>query len=87
MQYVNDDMDEVFRRAAEHYPLDTNSSNWDKVARALASPEDPQPEQPKKKNNRKQFKRKGEAKKQSCLPGHDHGATGDEQAGKNKKVK
>ena len=55
MQYVNDDMDEVFRRAAEHYPLDTNSSNWDKVARALASPEDPKPEQPKKKNNRKQF--------------------------------
>ena len=34
-----------------------------------------------------QFKRKGKAKKKPYLPGHDHGATCNEQAGKNKKVK
>jgi hypothetical protein len=35
MQYVNDDMDELFKRAAENYPLDTNSANWNKVLAAL----------------------------------------------------
>ena len=35
MQYVNDDMDELMRRAAEHYPLDTNSANWSKVLAGL----------------------------------------------------
>jgi len=35
MQYVNDDMDELFRRAAENYPLDTNSANWNKVLAGL----------------------------------------------------
>jgi hypothetical protein len=35
MQYVNDDMDELLRRAAENYPLDTNSANWNKVLTAL----------------------------------------------------
>ena len=35
MQYVNDDMDELMRRAAENYPLDTNSANWNKVLAAL----------------------------------------------------
>jgi hypothetical protein len=35
MQYVNDDMDELFRRAAENYPLDTKGADWNKVLGAL----------------------------------------------------
>jgi hypothetical protein len=35
MQSVNDDMDELFRSAAENYPLDTNSADWNKVLSAL----------------------------------------------------
>jgi hypothetical protein len=36
MQYLNDDnMDELFRRAADDYPLNTDSKNWDKVMSAL----------------------------------------------------
>jgi len=35
MQYVNDDMDELFKRAAEDYPLDTSSADWNKVLAAL----------------------------------------------------
>jgi hypothetical protein len=37
MQYVNDDMDELFKRAAEDYPLHTNSADWNKVLAALQS--------------------------------------------------
>jgi hypothetical protein len=36
----NDDLDNLFRRAAEDYPLRTNSSDWDKVARELDEGED-----------------------------------------------
>jgi hypothetical protein len=35
MQYVNDDMDDMFRKAAESYPLDARGSDWDKVLAAL----------------------------------------------------
>jgi hypothetical protein len=35
MQYVNDDMDELFKRAAEDYPLDTSNADWNKVLAAL----------------------------------------------------
>jgi hypothetical protein len=35
MQYVNNDMDDLFRRAAENYPLDTKSADWDKIAAEL----------------------------------------------------
>src|ERR1700722_7234030 len=36
MQYLNDDnMDELFRRAANNYPLNTDSGNWDKVNAAM----------------------------------------------------
>src|SRR5690242_254884 len=49
MQYVNDDMDELFRRAAENYPLDTGNANWNKVWAALQHPE----EQPVEKPDRK----------------------------------
>ncbi len=50
MQYVNDDMDELFRRAAENYPLDTGGSDWEKVAAKLA--EAPPPEPVRKKDRR-----------------------------------
>src|SRR5215208_2531501 len=39
MQYVNDDMDEVFRKAAENYPLDTSTKDWNKVLSALQNPD------------------------------------------------
>jgi hypothetical protein len=35
MQYINDDMDELFRRAAENYPLNTNSADWNEVQKKL----------------------------------------------------
>ena len=41
MQYVNDDMDELFRKAAKDYPLDTSGSDWSKVAAALQHAADP----------------------------------------------
>src|SRR5687768_4698087 len=31
MQFVNDDMDDLYRRAAEDYPLKTDSGDWNKV--------------------------------------------------------
>jgi hypothetical protein len=37
MRYTDDDMDELYRRAAENYPLNTNSADWDKVADKLYS--------------------------------------------------
>jgi hypothetical protein len=35
MQPLNDDMQELFRRAAEEYPLNTDGSDWDKVMQQL----------------------------------------------------
>jgi hypothetical protein len=35
MQFINDDIDQLFRRAAEEYPLNTNSADWSKVQKAL----------------------------------------------------
>src|SRR5215218_9150723 len=35
MQHVNDDMDDLVRRAAKEYPLNTNSGQWEKIADAL----------------------------------------------------
>src|SRR4051812_30356694 len=32
---VNDDMDELFRKAADDYPLRTDSADWEKVRRQL----------------------------------------------------
>jgi len=51
MQYLNDDMDELFRKAAEDYPLNTGGANWEKL-NAMLSPkeEDAQP-----KKNRRQL--------------------------------
>src|SRR5574337_856772 len=54
MQYVNDDMDELFRRAAENYPLDTKGADWSKVVAALQgeAQEKTIPEKKKNKNGR-----------------------------------
>jgi len=35
MQPINDDMDELFRRAGEDYPLDTSSADWEQVAKKM----------------------------------------------------
>jgi hypothetical protein len=35
MQSLNDDMDELFRRASEEYPLNTDGSDWNKVLHEL----------------------------------------------------
>ena len=53
MQEANDNMDELFRRAAENYPLDTSSKDWNKVALALQSEQDIAP--PVKKEHRGKF--------------------------------
>lgn len=49
---VNDDMDELFRRAAESYPLKTDTSDWQKVEQNLAAsaPEIPVRGRAKNKN-------------------------------------
>lgn len=50
MQYVNDDMDELFRRAAENYPLNTSSADWNKVLTALQGQAQEQTIAEKKRN-------------------------------------
>jgi hypothetical protein len=55
MQYVNDDMDELFRRAAKDYPLNTESADWEKVKKALQDSSDGDDEKPTKRNNRRHF--------------------------------
>lgn len=35
MQSINDDMDELYRKAGENYPLKTDGANWDKVLQQL----------------------------------------------------
>ena len=51
MQYVNDDMDDVFRRAAKNYPLDTSGADWNKVMEGLQGQEASIP--PNKKSHRR----------------------------------
>jgi hypothetical protein len=40
---VNDNMDELFRRAAENYPLKTDTSDWQQVEQKLAATEPDKP--------------------------------------------
>lgn len=54
MQYVNDDMDELFRRAAKDYPLNTTGADWEKVQKTLDEPPAPG-ERPSNRSNRRQF--------------------------------
>jgi hypothetical protein len=35
MQYVNDDIDDLLKKAGKNYPLYTNSGDWEKIANAL----------------------------------------------------
>jgi hypothetical protein len=53
MQYVNDDMDDVFRKAAEGYPLDTSGADWNKVLAGLQGKEEPV--QPARKRDQRRY--------------------------------
>ena len=46
MQLINDDIDDLYRRAAEDYPLHTDSGNWNKVFGALQEPHGAQKNKP-----------------------------------------
>ncbi|GAC1426261.1 MAG: hypothetical protein NVSMB67_28920 [Flavisolibacter sp.] len=35
MQFQNNDIDDIFKKAAENYPLNTSKSNWEKISAAL----------------------------------------------------
>jgi len=52
MRSIDDDMDDLFRRAADNYPLNTNSSDWNKVNDALQSPAPVEKVKEKKKYRR-----------------------------------
>jgi hypothetical protein len=50
MKYNNGDMDDLFRRASERYPLRTDSADWDKLAGALdGGPTAPSDDQEKRR--------------------------------------
>ncbi|HTE23330.1 hypothetical protein [Flavitalea sp.] len=51
MQHLNDDMDEMFRKAADDYPLNTGNPDWNKVAEGLSQEKNPEP--PVKRSYRK----------------------------------
>lgn len=53
MQSLNDDMDELFRRASEEYPLNTNGADWNKVMQQLHHKEGDLPDEDKKKKDYK----------------------------------
>lgn len=38
MEFLNDDMDRFFKKAAEEYPLKTGDGDWDKIAGRIKSP-------------------------------------------------
>ncbi|MDQ3278243.1 MAG: PorT family protein [Bacteroidota bacterium] len=47
MQYPSNDMDDLFRRAAEAYPLNTSSADWEKVHARLSEEESREQPPPK----------------------------------------
>src|SRR5215207_6767326 len=51
MQSLNDDMDELFRRAAEQYPLNTDGADWNKVMQKLPHSNEELPETGKNKKD------------------------------------
>ena len=51
MQSNGDDMDDLFRRAAEDYPLNTGSADWEKMSAMLHQQQEP----PHAKRNYRQF--------------------------------
>ena len=52
MHHVNDDMDELFRRAGREYPLDTTGADWEKIAKQLNNEE---PEKPVSKGSNRRL--------------------------------
>jgi hypothetical protein len=54
MQFVNDDMDDIFRRAAEDYPLKTDNSDWDKLVSKMRA-DTGDKNNPGKKDNRRRY--------------------------------
>ena len=55
MRDINDDMDDLFRRAADNYPLNTNSSDWNKVQNAMQSSENAAVQNVKSKKKYRRF--------------------------------
>ncbi|MEO6330688.1 MAG: hypothetical protein ABIO55_17270, partial [Ginsengibacter sp.] len=53
MPDVNDDMDELFKKAAENYPLNTDSSDWNEVYKTLRPLNQPVNNTGDKKNSRR----------------------------------
>ncbi len=53
MPDVNDDMDELFKKAAENYPLNTDSSDWNEVHNGLQRLNVPLNDTGNKKKSRK----------------------------------
>jgi len=53
MQSLNDDMDELFRSAADEYPLNTNGADWNKVLQGLHRKEGDGIDEEKKKKDYK----------------------------------
>jgi hypothetical protein len=51
MQSLNDDMDELFRRASEEYPLNTDGADWNKVMQQLDHEDGALTEEDKKKRD------------------------------------
>src|SRR5687768_3129292 len=54
MQFVNDDMDDIFRRAAEEYPLQTDNPDWDKLVSKMRA-DGGDKNNPGKKDNRRRY--------------------------------
>src|ERR1700727_1604076 len=55
MKYNNGDMDDLFRRASEGYPLRTDSADWDRLASALDGVPAPPSDQEKRRRRRGVF--------------------------------
>ncbi len=56
MQFQNNDMDDLLRRAAEDYPLDTSGADWNKVLNALQEDEKKEAAAvPVRKSSRRRF--------------------------------
>lgn len=51
MQSLNDDMEELYRKAGDEYPLNTNNADWNKVLQGLQHAQDDLTEENKKKKN------------------------------------
>jgi len=52
MQYIDNDMDDLFKKAGENYPLNIDGADWNAVQAKLSDTSDRGPIYPVKKNNR-----------------------------------